>query len=137
MKDIHVNQVIHFEGYENNYPNIHVSHFQSFNNQHIPVKQAFPDVIYVKDPLRFFAKPELYPYPSEVKAIWCNDFVDGIQTQHSSALAPSITMVQTRMVNGLNPILAGYSRIYLGLSTIGRAIQYSHLDKNKLVWEYC
>ena len=152
LKNIHVNYAIHFEGYENEYPSINFSHFISSDNNNIPLQTAFPDIIHIKDPLRFFAKPEVYPHPPQVKAIWCNDFVDGIQTQHSSALAPSITMVQTRMVNGdlsdiintgmtfhsrgLNPILAGHSRVYLGLSTMGRLIQYFDLDIDALVWGY-
>ena len=152
LHGIHSTKVTIFEGYDDYCPSIEISHFKTVDNQCISLLQAFPDIVHIKDLLRFFARPDLYPYPKGIEAIWCNDFVDGIQTQHSSALAPGITMIQTRQLNGdmsdiintgmtfshrgLSPILAGHSRLYLALSTIGRTIQRYDLEQDKLMLGY-
>ena len=153
LKNLMFTKALIYTNYDHLCDKMEFSHFVTFDkNNNLDLLHGFPDIVEIRDPLRFFADPVLYPHPKEIKCCWIAKFVDGIHTQHSSALAPGITMLQTRMLNGdtsdiintgmtfhnrgLSSILTAQARIIHSVSCIGRIIQYYDLSKDALCWGY-
>jgi hypothetical protein len=134
------NKALIYDGYENEFTTLTFDYICDCNcNNKFDIIDKFGDIIHMRDPLYFLFDPE-YIKPQGIFALVCNIFIDGIKTQHPSAMVPSVELAQSRIINhdpteykncgitfharGLRHILTPHARAFFKMSTQGRAVRY-------------